>query len=195
MVRLKQLKKLGPAVDLVLLSIIIILIGAIFLQMKGNGSALGEGDTAPDFMLKTLDGQPVSLSEWRGGPVLVNFWASWCGPCKIEMPAIQAAYDEHKRHGFVVLAVTVNDSAENAKQFFEAYDLTFPLLMDDGQVSNTYQVVGLPTSYFVGRDGRITAVHVGGLTEETLAVYLGETMGHPFDGSPSSLGRRWISLP
>lgn len=130
------------------------------------------GYRAPDFTLSNLDGEETSLSDWRGQPVLVNFWATWCGPCEIEMPAIETAYQAHKEEGLVVLAVAVDDSADNVRGFAEKHQLSFQPLMDDGQVSLTYQVFGLPTSYFVAPDGRITDVHTGLLTENIIESYL-----------------------
>jgi len=137
-----------------------------------SSGPIRRGAVAPDFQLKDLDGQSVRLSDWRGRPVLINFWATWCGPCEVEMPAIQAAYDAHQEEGLVVLAIAVDDSAKNVQGFFERHGLTFQSLMDDGTVSSAYQVFGLPTSYFVGSDGVITAVHTGPLTEDEIEEYL-----------------------
>ena len=131
-----------------------------------------EGETAPDFTLIDLEGQPVSLSDWQGRPVLINFWATWCGPCEVEMPAVQAAYEAHQEDGLVVLAVAVEDTAENVERFFAKHDLTFQPLMDDGVVSRAYRVPGLPTSFFVNADGQITAVHIGMLNESKIEEYL-----------------------
>ncbi len=103
---------------------------------------------------------------------MINFWASWCGPCEVEMPAIQAAYQAHQEDGLVVLAVAVDDSVKNVQRFFDEHDLTIWPLMDDGNVSRAYQVFGLPTSYFVGPDGKIAAVHTGPLTEGKINQYL-----------------------
>jgi peroxiredoxin len=133
-----------------------------------------EGGPAPDFTLPDLEGQPVSLSDWRGRPVLINFWATWCGPCEVEMPDIQAAYEAHAERNFVVLAVAVDDNADNVRRFFEKHDLTFRPLLDDGQVSGAYQVFGLPTSFFVSADGHIIAVHTGVLTEGKIKEYLAQ---------------------
>jgi peroxiredoxin len=130
------------------------------------------GYRAPDFALSNLDGEETSLSDWLGQPVLVNFWATWCGPCEVEMPAIEAAYQAHKEDGLVVLAVAVDDSAENVRGFAEKHNLSFQPLMDDGEVSLIYQVFGLPTSYFVRPDGTISDVHTGLLTEDTIENYL-----------------------
>ena len=108
--------------------------------------------------------------------MLINFWATWCGPCEIEMPAIEAAYKDHQEDGLTVLAVAVDDSANNVRRFFEKHRLTFRPLMDDGEVARAYQVFGLPTSFFVGPDGIITDVHTGMLTESKIEEYLARAL-------------------
>jgi peroxiredoxin len=133
------------------------------------------GTIAPDFALTDLDGQPAKLSDWRGQPVLLNFWATWCGPCEVEMPTIQTAYQHHQDDGLVVLAVAVDDSVTNVQRFFEKHNLTIKPLVDDGTASRVFQVFGLPTSYFIGPDGKIAAVHTGLLTENTIEEYLAKT--------------------
>lgn len=131
-----------------------------------------KGATAPDFTLLDVDDNPVTLSQWQGRPVLINFWATWCGPCEVEMPAIQASYLAHQDKGLVVLAVAVDDSVENVRRIFAEHELDFQPLMDDGNVARTYQVFGLPTSYFINPDGAIAATHTGVLTEEKVSAYL-----------------------
>jgi peroxiredoxin len=189
-----QSEPLGVTVYLVLALLIILLAGVVLLQVLGDdgsptstgitaaaansgrasdsaGGAPRVGATAPDFSLLNLDGQPVSLSDFRGRLVLINFWATWCGPCEIEMPAIQAVYEKHQEEGFVVLAVAVDDSAKNVRRFINERGLTFQTLMDDGSVSRAYRVFGLPASFFVGADGNIAAVHNGVLTEDEICDY------------------------
>jgi peroxiredoxin len=134
-------------------------------------SAPQTGFQAPDFSLETADGEQFTLSALRGRPVLVNLWASWCGPCRAEMPAMERIFDQYKNQGFIVLAVnaTNQDSVQAAVGFGEAHDLTFPLLMDlDGQVSAEYQLRALPSSYFIGPDGIIQEVVIGGPMAEAL---------------------------
>ncbi len=130
------------------------------------------GFLAPDFTLQTLDGELVTLSELRGQPVLVNMWASWCTPCKYEMPAIQEVYEEYSDQGFIVLAVnlTKKDVLSSVEVFVEEHGLTFPILLDqDGRVEDAYQLRGLPTSFFIDGDGIIQSVVIGGpITEEVL---------------------------
>ena len=128
---------------------------------------IAPGTEAPDFTLPTLDGEMVSLASYRGQPVLLNFWATWCPPCRAEMPAMQRVYETYRDDGFVVLAVNVRESEEPVRAFIEELGLTFPILMDEkGDVTNTYRVYGLPTTYFLDREGRVYRVQVGAMTEE-----------------------------
>jgi len=129
------------------------------------------GFLAPDFTLETLEGDSLTLSDLRGKAVLVNLWATWCPPCRAEMPAIQKLYQEYQDQGFVVLAVnaTNQDSLSKIPAFIGEYGLTFPILLDTaGEVSRQYQLRSLPSSYFIGRDGIIQEVVIGGPMAETL---------------------------
>ncbi|RME05823.1 MAG: TlpA family protein disulfide reductase [Anaerolineae bacterium] len=130
-----------------------------------------EGFSAPDFTLELLGGGEMSLSELRGQAVMINLWASWCPPCRAEMPAIERVYQDLKDEGLVVLAVntTFQDSEAAAVEFVAEFGLTFPVLLDrTGAVSNRYQLRGLPSTYFVDREGVIRAVVVGGPMSEGL---------------------------
>jgi peroxiredoxin len=125
-----------------------------------------EGQTAPDFELKDLEGQPVRLSDYRGQAVMINFWAIWCGYCRTEMPVIQAAYDRYQDSGFVVLAVDVMDRKDPVVEYVREAGLTFPVLLDSSsKVSTQYRVRGLPTSFFVDQDGVIQGTHIGPIDE------------------------------
>lgn len=117
---------------------------------------------APDFSLSALDGRPVSLSDWRGQVVLINFWATWCDPCRTEMPEIQAAYQAYRNRNFVVLPINVKEDEQAVAQFAEAFHLTMPVLLDhDGSTARRYRVRGLPTSFLVDPEGVIRAIKVG----------------------------------
>lgn len=124
-----------------------------------------EGFPAPDFTLATLEGATATLSDYRGQVVIVNVWASWCGPCRAEMPALQAVYTANQARGLVVLAVnsTVQDTVVDAQAFAGNLGLTFPVLLDlDGAVTHLYLVRGLPSTFFVDRQGVIRTVVFGG---------------------------------
>lgn len=130
-----------------------------------------EGFPAPDFTLDTLDGGQITLSDLRGKVVIINLWASWCPPCRAEMPAIDNVYQANKEQGLDVLAVnsTFQDSESAAAAFVQEYGLIFPILLDrDGSVSRRYQLQALPTTYFVDRQGIIRDVVPGGPMSETL---------------------------
>ena len=134
------------------------------------------GQLAPDFVLKTLDGE-TSLSDHRGKVVLLNFWASWCGPCRIEFPDITAAYQTYADQDFEVLAVNIGESAETAAQFAEQFEFPFPVLLDSqAGVARLYGAYGIPTSYFLDREGIIRRVRVGAMTKTYLDQALQELM-------------------
>jgi peroxiredoxin len=129
------------------------------------------GFLAPDFSLTTLAGEQVTLSDLRGKAVIVNVWASWCGPCRAEMPALEAVYREYAGDDFALLAVnaTDQDNLNQAAAFVEELGLTFPILVDeDGRVGRMYQVRALPSTFFIRPDGTIEEVVFGGPMAEAL---------------------------
>ena len=130
-----------------------------------------EGFLAPDFTLDTLDGEKITLSKLRGKIVVVNFWATWCLPCREETPALEKAYEQYNDSGMVILGVnlTNQDSMSDIESFVQEFKLTYPILLDrDGSISNyLYQIRGLPTTFFVNREGIIRTVVVGGPMSET----------------------------
>ncbi len=131
-----------------------------------------QGFSAPDFTLDLLGGEQITLSSLRGQVVIVNLWASWCPPCRAEMPAIENVYRTYKDRGLVVLAVntTYQDSEAEAAAFVQQFGLTFPVPLDrTGSVSARYQLRGLPSTYFVDRQGIIRSVVIGGpMSEATI---------------------------
>ena len=131
-----------------------------------------EGFLAPDITLDSLSGDPISLSDMRGKAVVLNLWASWCPPCRAEMPAIQRVYQENHERGLEVLAVnmTAQDNLAAVEKFVQEFNLTFPILLDtSGEVGNTYLMRALPTTFFIDHEGVIQRVIVGGpMSEVTL---------------------------
>lgn len=150
-----------------------ITITAIFfpVQTQAAGPYPRIGFAAPDFELTTLDGESISLSDHRGKVVFVNFWASWCPPCKSEMPAIQSIAEDYPPDQVVILSINsiFQDDLTAVQDFVVTYGLTFPVLLDtNGDVSRLYQVQALPTSYFIDRQGVIQKVVYGGPLSEAL---------------------------
>ncbi|MBU2535338.1 MAG: TlpA disulfide reductase family protein [Chloroflexota bacterium] len=120
------------------------------------------GKLAPDFKLIGLDKQEVSLSGLRGKPVLLNFWATWCGPCRIEMPFLQEIYEEWTGKGLVVLAVNVQENPTTVKKFVENAGLTFPVLLSPGNdVPLAYNIRGIPATFLIDADGVIRDIKIG----------------------------------
>jgi cytochrome c biogenesis protein CcmG/thiol:disulfide interchange protein DsbE len=143
-----------------------------------------QGFLAPDFNTPTLDGGQISLSDFRGRPVLINIWASWCPPCKTEMPTLESVYRAYQDQGLAILAVntTNQDTLQAAETFVKANKLTFPILIDvDGAVSQLYQLKSLPTSFFVDRAGVIQEVIVGGpMSEALLRIRVEQLLQEPY---------------
>ena len=117
---------------------------------------------APDFTLKTLDGPALRLAEQRGQVVLVNFWASWCAPCKVEMPHLNRLADKYRDIGVVMLAVNVDDDPKKAAAEARKLGINFPVLLDTAKTaSKAYQLQAMPTAVLVDRDGKVRHVHQG----------------------------------
>jgi len=119
------------------------------------------GHPAPDFTLPILEGLPMRLSDLRGHPVIINFWATWCPPCRAELAEIQAVHEQYADQGLVVLGVDVREDIPTVSAFVKEIGLTYPILLDMGLASNDYLVRLLPTTFFVDRQGIIRAVYSG----------------------------------
>ncbi len=129
--------------------------------------------------LTTLDGKPAHLSDYAGRPVLINAWASWCPPCKQEMPDLESYYMAHKAGGFTILAINAGEDPATAASFARQMGITFPVFLDqDESLMTALGISDYPTSILVGRDGRVKAIHVGLLTPQTINAeftpYLGQ---------------------
>ncbi|TEU01264.1 MAG: TlpA family protein disulfide reductase [Anaerolineales bacterium] len=133
------------------------------------------GAQAPDFALRDLGGNEIRLSDYRGRTVLLTFWATWCGPCRLEMPAFESRYQELKDDGFIVLGLNFDEPVEDVRAFRDELGLSFPLLLDPGgSVQRLYRIRGYPSSIFVDPQGVVRVVHIGLITEGQLRDYLVE---------------------
>ena len=121
-----------------------------------------EGQKAPDFALKSSTGDNLRLSEYRGDVVMINFWATWCGPCRQEMPLLDELYNRYQRVGFNLLGVNIDDDSRRAMQMAEELGIDFPVLFDASkEVSRLYEVEAMPVTVLVDREGTVRYVHHG----------------------------------
>ena len=121
-----------------------------------------QGQVAPDFALKSSSGENLRLSEYRGNVVMVNFWATWCGPCRQEMPLLDELYARYQRVGFSLLGVNIDDNASKAMNMVSELGVSFPVLFDSRkEVSKLYQVEAMPVTVIIDREGTVRFVHHG----------------------------------
>lgn len=176
---MKKKTFIGIALSTMILSLVwIILTPLLFPDTSRDtvSAAAHPGFLAPEFTLPTPLGEPISLSDYEGQPVLVFLWASWCSVCKSTMPGLQQVYEAYEPQGFTILAVntTYQDTLSSAINYFQSQGYTYTLLLDqDGSVSRNYQLHALPTSVLVSPDGRVLDVVIGsGLSEGFLRAWL-----------------------
>ncbi len=169
------------------LAVIAAIVGVIWYLERGDGGAVSpsgerygpvdmpaglrlpdvkvapeEEAMAPDFLLEDLDGGEIRLSDLRGKPLIINFWATWCAPCRKEMPQFVEAYGKYRDQGLEIVAVNLQEGKSIASKFADDYGMDFTVAIDrDGEVGDQYHLLGLPTTYFVGRDGIIRSVFTG----------------------------------
>src|SRR5688500_9972938 len=159
----------GAVVGASLMSLILFVGPLLYKPSDSATTTLKEepvvGSVAPNFDLEVVGwSERLSLSSLRGKPVWVNFWATWCPPCREEMPEVQRLYEQHRERGLEIVGVDVQESAARVTDFTRELGLTFRFVLDpDGSVVDRYYVSGLPSHFFVDREGVIQAIHVGGL--------------------------------
>jgi thiol-disulfide isomerase/thioredoxin len=131
--------------------------------LEAMGMAKVPPKAAPDFSLPNIDGQQVSLQQYRGKVVFLNFWATWCIPCREEMPALERLHQTYHAQDLAIVSIDLKESADQVKIFFQKHSLSFPALLDqDGSVFRDYLVAGMPTTYLIDREGTLLARGVGG---------------------------------
>jgi thiol-disulfide isomerase/thioredoxin len=184
----------GPWRSVVLpLVVVAAIVGAIwYIESRGlpfveDGSSAGSGDygplalppernptgrdsspekerAAPDFLLETLGGGTLRLSDLQGKAVLVNFWATWCQPCRGELPHLVVAYDRYGQEGLEIVAVNLQEDEDTVANFVQEFGVQFPVVIDrSGGVADEYRVMGIPTSYFIDRSGVVRSIYTGPL--------------------------------
>ncbi|MBI2862681.1 MAG: TlpA family protein disulfide reductase [Chloroflexi bacterium] len=127
------------------------------------------GKAAPDFTVRTLDGESLRLQDLRGQPVWINFWATWCPPCRAEAPDLQAVYAEESSKGLTVVAISIGEDTETVRAYVKRVGFTFTIGLDQTiAIAARYRIMGIPTHIFVDREGIIQAIRVGGLSREAM---------------------------
>lgn len=140
-----------------------------------GGSSAKVGEPAPDFALRDLNGKVVRLSEFRGDTIVVNFWATWCPPCRQEFPELVTYYERYKDRGLVIVAVNLQESRHSAAKFASDFEATFPIVLDtEGSVAWQYRILGLPTTWFIDGEGIVRSQVIGLLTPDLLKKNLEE---------------------
>jgi len=149
--------------------LVILLMSVLLMDAVCFAEGEMEWKKAPDFTIKSLTGKNIKLSELRGRVVLINFWATWCAPCKEELPFFNRLYTKYKGVGLEILGVNIDKVTSQASQMSGALDLTFPILLDPaGRVSELYRIRSMPTTFVVAKDGTVRHIHWGfGPTEPT----------------------------
>ncbi|WP_046174388.1 redoxin domain-containing protein [Domibacillus indicus] len=143
-------------------------IGETGIAVNDDQNGIAVGSQAPDFLVQRMDGKEVRLSDYKGKKVFLNFWATWCPPCKQEMPHMQSFYEENEGKA-EILAVNLEESKTKAKDFADQYHLTFPVLMDkNGEVAEKYEIYTMPTTYVLNEDGTVYQKIVGPMDEKMM---------------------------
>lgn len=140
----------------------LVVAAALLLLLSGTAGAMKLGDAAPDFTRTDLGGKQVQLSKYRGQIVLLNFWASWCAPCREEMPLFSKWQREFGAHRLRVVGISMDDDVREVQRFLAAYPVTYPIVMGDAKFAEQFGgVLGLPLSYLVDAQGRVVARYQG----------------------------------
>lgn len=162
-------RRINPMVLLVVVALSLLLVLLFGLKLLKDNLAQLEGGVAPTFTLKTYDGKSFSLEEHRGKVVLINFWASWCGPCRSEAEDLNAIWTEYKAKGVVFIGVGYLDNESDAREFLKEFNVRYATGPDDGtQISRAYRVKGVPESYIVDQKGNLAMTIPGPTTAKDL---------------------------
>jgi thiol-disulfide isomerase/thioredoxin len=158
---------------ILLLAMMLMIAFALYQALRGQGGQPEEGQEAPDFQLTTLDGKQMSLQQLRGKGVLINFWGTWCPPCRSEMPVLEKAYEKYRDQGFEIVSVNIAETDVAVASFAKQYGLTFPIWMDrERDVVRLYKINPIPTSFFVDPNGVIVKKVEGPLNLDQLDLYI-----------------------
>jgi len=181
----KNLKRTAPPVGLITMGLGIVLIGiaALFLMPKSDSSASAPDEyssvpmavkyDAPELNLTDLAGEPVSLEDYRGQIVLVNLWATWCPPCKAELPVLQEYYEDHRAEGFVILGIDSQEPPSTVENYIKTTNVSYPIWIDEkGEAGEAFSSFSLPASFVIDKEGTVRLAWVGAISKAMLEQYV-----------------------
>lgn len=146
--------------------LLVALVFALYSSFVKDPNAVKVGSTAPNFSLEQLNGPEMSLSDLKGKGVVLNFWGTWCEPCKAEMPALQQKYEALKDKGLVVVGVNIGEAPVTVEPFVKQMGVNFPILLDrNSQITKLYRIGPIPTTFFVSPDGKVEEIFIGQMNE------------------------------
>ncbi|MGB8772332.1 MAG: TlpA disulfide reductase family protein [Candidatus Korobacteraceae bacterium] len=154
---------------------IIVVFGVYEVHRRGSGPAKPGGPSsaahsvAPDFSLQDLDGQPLKLANYRGKVVLLDFWATWCAPCRDEIPHFVEIQDKYREQGLQVIGISMDDGPKPVREFYQQFKMNYPVALGNEKLAQAYGgVLGLPVTFLIGRDGRVVSKYIGEVQVPTL---------------------------
>ncbi|PTM59247.1 thiol-disulfide oxidoreductase ResA [Desmospora activa] len=150
---------------------------ALYQALADEKTGAEVGESAPDFELETLEGETLKLSDLKGKAVLINFWATWCKPCRDEMPAIQSVYERYQDQDFVVVGVNIAETPVSVKGFARQLELDFPIVLDrNREVTKQYNIGPIPSSVFLDKEGKVVRKQDGQMVEGQIEGYVREAL-------------------
>ncbi|WNC17204.1 thiol-disulfide oxidoreductase ResA [Brevibacillus brevis] len=150
--------------------LLVALVFALYSSFVKDPNAVKVGSAAPNFSLQQLNGPEMALGDLKGKGVVLNFWGTWCEPCKKELPALQQQYNQFKDKGLVVIGVNIGESPVAVEPFVKQFGVNFPILLDsDSQITKLYRIGPIPTTYFISPDGDVEEIFIGQLNEAMIA--------------------------
>ncbi|NKQ34835.1 MAG: TlpA family protein disulfide reductase [Chloroflexi bacterium] len=170
--------------SVIIFAFIFALLGLLGWGLWNNTGGPRESGKAPDFSLTTFEGETINLSDFQGQVVVINFWASWCLPCRDESPYLETTWRKYKDEGVVFIGVDYVDTEKEALAYIEEFDLTFYNGPDLGtRISRDYRIQGVPETFFVGKDGTLRGVKIGPLVAPELDIRIEELLAEPYPKS------------
>jgi cytochrome c biogenesis protein CcmG/thiol:disulfide interchange protein DsbE len=164
--------------SLLILAAILVIAGIVGLALARQNKTQPTSGLAPDFALTSFDGQEMRLSDFRGQVVILNFWASWCGPCRIEAPELQAAWEKYRDRGVVVIGIAYADNGPKSLEFINQYGLTYINAPDLGtRITDLYNIQGVPETFIINQRGEVEAFYYARVTEKQLSAVLEPLLG------------------